>query len=191
MSVEPTVFTCDKCDFKASSKIVWGRFYYQAAADRLIPLNRSLGWCSSCKTLTPVEDLSIRKVTYDEIREYEAELFDFESRGFLKKRLVGSKKKERIAYVRRCLEENLKLVDILRSRQSPPRCLICSDTQVILHKFLTIADDDNSGKPRLTGFVHPDCGGNIIASNAGISLMVQMKSRAYTTEGIFIKEWYE
>lgn len=191
MSVEPTVFTCDKCDFKASSTVVWGRFYYQVEDERLIFLNRRLGWCLSCKTLSPVEDLSIEKVTHDEIRECEAELSDFENRGFLRKHLAGSKKKERIAYVRQRLEENLRLVEIPRSRKLPPRCLICSGNQIVSHKFSTSIDGDPSGKPFPTGFVHPDCGGNIVASSAGIRLMMRIKSRAYTTEGIFIREWYE
>lgn len=103
MSVSVNVFNCDRCDFKASGNIVRGRFYYQLSGSSLIPLERELGWCSSCKTLVPVERLSINNAIYDEIQSqkvdlgrYEAELFNLENRSFFIKRLMSSKKKEEI-----------------------------------------------------------------------------------------------
>ncbi len=191
----PTDFSCDRCDFKASNLVVWGRFYYQNFDGNLIPLKRNLGWCSSCKTLSAVENLSIDKTIYDKINEYEAELNKLKNPVFFIKHLMGSKKKEeikdRIAYAQQFIKEEIELVNILRSRKTPPRCLRCSSSDVIQYKFPSAGFDESPNKLFPTGFIHPGCGGNIIMSNSGIDFMMRRKSRAYTTDGILIKEWYE
>lgn len=202
MSMSLSIFTCDRCDFRASEDIVWGRFYYQLSDGSLIPLERELGWCSSCKTLAPVERLSINNAIHDEIQSlkvdfarYEAELLNLENRSFFIKCFMSSKKKEEIkknfAYTRQVLKEKMELVNILSSRKTPPRCLICSSDEVISYEFPSISIDEPPGKHYLTGFIHPDCGGNIMISNSGIRLIMQMKRRSYSTEGVFITEWYE
>lgn len=189
MSMPPTLFTCNGCDFQASGRIMWGRFYYQLDDGNLVPLKRNLWWCSSCNCPSPVEDLSIDNTPHGR------KLSRPEGGGSLIRYLFSSLSALRFtkqaAYERRVLKEKMALMDILRARTGPPRCLICSSSDVIPHDFQSIDDSGPRDLPRSTGFVHPGCGGTIMAGSSGISLIMQTISRSYTTEGMLIREWYK
>src|SRR3989304_4989566 len=58
MSIATDSSYCDSCDFRAGSAVIWGDFIYRLQGGEEISLNRTFGWCHSCASVEPIEDLS-------------------------------------------------------------------------------------------------------------------------------------
>ena len=140
MSIPHTTFTCDQCDFTASNIGIWGRFLYQLPGGSLVHFKRTSGWCFDCKTIVPVEDLDqewakkkLEGLKGDLYRKQE-ELYALESkkRGLFTRWFVSKARLKRIQetvdYFHKEIGEAFLYVNILSSRRSPPRCLVCSQT---------------------------------------------------------------
>src|SRR5690606_41603027 len=55
MSVPATDITCDSCDYSGSTGVCFGIFKYQTPFGN-ISIPRTLGWCSLCGSVSPIED---------------------------------------------------------------------------------------------------------------------------------------
>ncbi len=76
MSVPAIDITCDRCDYSGSTGVNFGIFKYQTPFGR-ISLPRTLGWCHSCESVSPIEDTDqvVRlKSLKDDVAELESSL---------------------------------------------------------------------------------------------------------------------
>ena len=130
MSMPFVFFKCDRCAFKADSTVLWGSFSYQLSDGRKLAVQRELGWCRQCATVTAIEDLSdidARK----QLDEANTALVVLNGDGFWKaiKRRTNKGRKEIELWQSRQVAAGQRL-DFLRQRSDPPRCLYCSSTDV-------------------------------------------------------------
>ena len=58
MSVPGVNISCDRCEYSGSTGVVFGLFKYSTPHGR-ISLPRTLGWCSSCNSLAPIEEANL------------------------------------------------------------------------------------------------------------------------------------
>jgi len=192
-----TSLTCDRCNFATSNTIFWGIFYYQINHDSFINIERSVGWCFDCQTFTPIEELNKEKATAElqrlkkELSEYQEQLNKTESykTGFITRLFTSGSKlaglKEKVKYLQANVDEARLYVNLINSRKNPPRCLLCCRSNIT--PFVLPSVEDGSGK-HLSGFIHPNCGGNIIVENEGIRISKKLRTRIYSMEGNFLKE---
>jgi hypothetical protein len=197
MSVAPIHLSCSLCTFSASESCMWGNFEYELSDGTRIPLLRSLGWCHDCKSATPIEQLTpIKKELTDVLGrprnsafELKLELDRAKSRlrnifGFGKAaidRLTSD-----LEYTIKEEHENTLYNNLIESRLGSPRCLICSKRDVLSLRLPSISE----GAPaKTTGFIHPECGGELLAENSGFRISKTFRSvRIYDPEGVFLRE---
>ena len=197
MSMPATSITCDRCNFTTSNTVFWGIYYYQINDDSLIHIERGAGWCFDCQTFTSIEELNKEKAMAKlhrlkkELSEHQEQLSKIESykTGFITKLFTSGSKfadlKEKVNYLQTNVNEALLYVNLINSRKSPPRCLRCCRSNIT--PFVIPSVEDGSGK-HLSGFIHPNCGGNIIVENEGIRIAKKLRTRIYSMEGNFLKE---
>ena len=180
MSMPSINIVCEKCDFTGSSMTTWGRFSY--LIDGLeVPLDRELGWCFDCKSFKPIEYLSSEGIM-DEIEKFRSELEDMPSNWLL--RLIPFVRRE-IKHYRSEIKKQELLLNLIEQRKGTEKCLNCSSTNV---KYF---DGDYSleyngfmfeGEKR-TGFIHPECGGEFIATPCGLRFHMKFDTQYYDFDG--------
>jgi len=197
MSVATTQITCSNCSFSASDSVNWGHFSYELDDGTLIPLQRSLGWCNHCSDVVAIESLSPIPMQQTDILgrprksvfELKLELQTTKNR----LRNIFGFGKDRIARLTSDLEftvkeerENDLYNNLVESRAGSPRCLRCSLRDI--HP-LKIPDLTERHPPLSTGFIHPECGGQIMACKSGFRVSMRFdRVRIYDCEGCFLRE---
>lgn len=196
MSFPVTEFTCSKCSFTGDNTVSWGKFAYELADGKLLPLERSIGWCYECDRLAGVETLDPRSpqdVIFGEpmpdSAERRAELKKVKAR--LLTRLGFGKAK--IKNMTDCLESTLKFEENVAlynknivSRSEPSKCLRCSSANVIILRY---PHPIECAPPLPTGFIHPNCGGSILVAMSGDRLAMMFdRVRVYECSGRFLRD---
>jgi hypothetical protein len=193
MSVE--TINCTVCDFHSASSVVWGRFAYELQGGESISLRRCLGWCSDCKSLRAIENLtkdSLRKATTELKAKVATLTNNIENAnrglsaffGFAKTR-IRRLARDRDFYQTKLLEATLYR-GVLESRRSSARCLYCGTDKVI---SVELPDAPKNGSQLVTQFVHPECGGHLVVFDDGFRLALSFPVvRIYDSEGIFVRE---
>jgi hypothetical protein len=182
MSMPSINLDCDKCDYSGSTMVTWGNYKYRYE-NQTTPVNRILGWCSDCEGLAPIEDFNNASEILAEIK------------GLIKPLKVNVRRRISITTSKYQCEsrvENLERIDQLSSqlhmiieRKGNERCLKCSSTNV------SIFDGDYSLEYegllykglRKTGFIHPNCGGEIIATPNPIRFNMRFEPKFYSPDG--------
>ena len=67
MSVPSYSILCTQCDYRSSSNATNGQYYYKDD-DGQFNLERQLGWCNGCQSITAIEDFSDTSKAAGEIR---------------------------------------------------------------------------------------------------------------------------
>ena len=57
MSVPSYSILCTQCDYRSSSNATNGQYYYKDDEGQF-NLERQLGWCNGCQSITAIEDFS-------------------------------------------------------------------------------------------------------------------------------------
>lgn len=160
----PTRYTCSGCDFQGSSRGGWGQFEYQAAHSVRFDIPRTDAICHDCASVCPVE-------IYPDRRHWQQ--LDEKAR-------TGSRNNWDIFYP--WYIEIKVLQKLMRSRTTPPRCLVCGG-----HDFDVIPSE----RP---GLVHRGCGGIIqVDDQSGPWLYYgdgeRLPKRLYSMDGLEIKDF--
>ena len=142
-----------------------------------------------CQGLSPIEDLSI-ETRIQEYRKAQGALGRMEQPGRLRELLGLSK--DFTARVRSCqeqMEDEFDALEMLTTRKSPPRCLLCLSTKVHVPEKLAPECTD---QPEKVIWRHPGCGGNILTKEhpEGLRLALRPSIDRYTPEGVFIEKEY-
>ena len=199
MSVPGVHISCDRCEYHGSTVVVFGQFKYSTPRGT-ISTPRTLGWCSTCSTLAPVEEANlaarIKSLKIDlGLIKLEKKIL---KRGtpFLK-RIFSSRKAYRealpapAAWILSELSSPVLLADYL-SCSRKPRCLTCGSTEVSEIPEMPDGLDDFYDSDRIKvpiGMNHPDCGGQLLASTSKVRLSIRFKCRVYNlSDGKFAYE---
>lgn len=155
----PYNYYCTNCDFTGCSMSTWGSHCYKLR-ENTIPINRKIGICHTCNSITSVEVLP------DKER--------------LEKLKTTSSNKNFI-------EKEKKRLQLLSGRESDARCLSCGshDFDVIPHPEAP-KDRDKTKTPWRTGLKHKDCGGRIYMKQSPASLFMgnSLERKFFDVEGV-------
>lgn len=204
MSMTALSFSCNKCDFTGSSWALWGDLNYKHE-NKLLGVNRDLGWCDDCAKLCPIEVLIKQDDLDQALIEHEKQLIRYQSakEPFMQQR-------SRIAKILRLepsfpnsilsmkfdIEEASYFINEMRehasfmvNRKSPPRCLSCSSHNIApLPSFNHPEETDYYEEDKAVYVMdHPKCGGAIKAHQLSIRFSVKRRERFFDIEGIEMK----
>ncbi|MCU7871345.1 MAG: hypothetical protein KZQ91_01235 [Candidatus Thiodiazotropha sp. (ex Lucinoma borealis)] len=200
MSIPILTYRCKRCDYSQAAGFSGSHIYvYQNG--NYIPVISRTGWCLDCNEVREIEDLSIHP-RLEHFKSLQQTIRSVQN----KKRLIFSswtydartwsddpEWRERITAETfdtwaDQLEQAIKSIEFLHTRQSPPRCLICGGTRVDAGN----PTDPNSKTETHSHHVllHPGCGGELeLHAEGDIFIKGSRPVRGYSTEGGFISQY--
>jgi hypothetical protein len=199
MSVPGVDIFCDRCEYRGSTVVVFGRFNYSTPYG-IISLPRTLGWCSTCSSLAPIEDANhevrIKSLAADRADSggIEQEKKNLRRNTPFLKRIFSSRKAysealrmllAKKAWISSELSSPVLLADYL-SCSRKPRCLTCGSTEVSEVPEMPGGLNDFYDRDRIKvpiGMDHPGCGGQLLASTSRVRLNIRFEVRVYNLSG--------
>jgi hypothetical protein len=177
-----TDLTCNQCGFQGTAAVLWGDFRY-VEGGREIPLSRTLGWCTSCSDFVPMEDFSIKDELLGEIDEA-MDAIKVRTKRWVSFPLLGRTRKDRQDELER-LSALIAHLALIGERNGSERCLHCGSTSVQRFDGDYSEPDSYASKGTTvnTGFLHPGCGGEFLASINPLRLNLIFEPRLYSVEG--------
>jgi hypothetical protein len=163
MSMPSINLHCDKCDFHGCDTVLWGDYRY-IDENGEYSIDRELGWCFECNELTAIESFKGSKEIIEEIEKITKGIkADYQKSVIL---LLTRNAKNNKKYDIDKVSKLSKKLYINGLRIGTEKCLKCGSVNV------TPFDGDysleyeglNYQGRKHTGFVHPECGGEIIAT---------------------------
>ncbi|WP_432698584.1 hypothetical protein ACQUQP_09645 [Marinobacterium sp. YM272] len=191
MSVPHINLTCNRCDASWSPlQLNKRRVYLDGSVE--VPLHSTLGWCEECAALRPVEHFEDAAWTQQEIDAIQAELqslSDTRVKRFALRLLPG--KRATVDWLARQISSLQRRLALIAERRGDEACLVCGSRQ--LQSFngdYSLEMDDTfsyvGSKP--TGFLHPGCGGEFIATGSDVRFILSRTTYCYDLEGRLIDE---
>ena len=182
MSMPSTDLVCNKCGFSGSDDVVWGDFRY-VEGDREIPLSRTLGWCADCSDFAPIEDFAIKDRLLAEI-ERTLRSIKVRTKRWASFSLLKSTRKDRLDELER-LSALIGHLALIGERNGSERCLQCGSVNV--ERFDgNYSELDSFGSDERTintGFYHPGCGGEFLASVNPARFSIIFHPKFYSMDG--------
>ncbi|RLA52947.1 MAG: hypothetical protein DRR42_06130 [Gammaproteobacteria bacterium] len=177
-----TDLICNKCGFHGSAAVVWGDFRY-IKGELEIPLSRTLGWCGDCSDFVAMEDFAIKDELLAEIAKA-LEPISARAKRWVSFFLLKRTRQDRLKEIER-LSALIAHLALIGERNGSERCLHCGSTSV--ERFDGTYSKPNSytskGTTDNTGFCHPGCGGEFLASVNPIRLNLIFDPRLYSVDG--------
>lgn len=179
MSVPSKILTCDKCGLRSPMSRSSGNFKYLIGRNE-VTVSSALGWCHDCNDFQAIEHFDAER-HWDEILECRKEIARLESL------LFPWKKRRLIRYQQAQIEASTQMLYVFAKRKGTEKCLECGSTHVVPF------DGDCSLKLDLgayvyigeksTGFFHPGCGGEFVATPSKVRLNTRFNPTFYDIEG--------
>ncbi len=172
-------FECNRCEYVETSMVLWGRLVYSVNGTK-IPIHRELCYCQNCEALTAKEKFDIDKLK-TQITHFQR--VETSQQGLIS-RLLSSLKKSNDEDAKK-LDAYKLLLESLTNRITNERCLECGSTDVLPFN----GDFDLEYENRfykgvlMTGFKHPNCGGEFIAKGSDIALNIRFEEKLYSLDG--------
>ena len=186
MSVPSVILNCDKCVHESSSRVLWGSYEY-FIDDQTFHLNKQLGWCNQCHDFSPIENLD-PAYYLEQVRDIEVSINELQTRAIML--FLNPILRNKLAKKRQKLNKASKLLKAIQLRQGMERCLKCSSIKVFKAEIdYTLEYSLNMGLysgEKHTGFLHPSCGGEFIATPCPIRFNVKHIPRYYNLDGVNI-----
>ena len=197
MSMPSYSILCTQCDYESSGRAIWGRYYYKDDEGQF-NLERQLGWCNGCQSITPIEDFSdaakvagnIRSDLYF-IRRDTATVFANILNVLFKSR------RESLGSTIDNISGYAKYIQLAEERVGQERCLTCGSHVVQPYNpiregggFKSRGDFMYHGEHK-TDFEHPGCGGMFYEKAHKMRFSMVFYTKLYTTEGGFIGSYLE
>lgn len=194
MSLAVTTYYCTQCDFQSGDVRTWGTREYRLPNGVLLPVNKALGWCHDCADIAPIEDLSVEP-WLDDLRRARNKVDESGERPPRGKwrllRFVFPTRYHRIVedwFSAQCsLDDALDGLELIRMQTRPPKCLTCGSERV--HTPLVTNQEPwaDDAEPRRTGFQHPECGGEIWMTDAGMRIGLRPTTNRYSPDGLLLE----
>ena len=182
MSVPSIEFICEKCSHTGSTGLLHGPMMYRHS-DKEHDVNRCLGWCHDCDGFASIEDFS----DTDELLKKLVKVTD-ELQYLYGKRIalfLASGARFRRDSLLDCLSETSFRLDLVRKRKGEEKCLRCGCSDVVPFdgSFPRVEFYHHCPEPSATGFRHPGCGGEFIASISPIRFNLIFESQLFSIDG--------
>jgi len=196
MSVPSYTILCTQCDYRSSSNATNGQYYYKDDEGQF-NLERQLGWCNGCQSITAIEDFSdVVKAATKIKSELESIL---RKTGTVWANILNVLYKSRREWLDSTIEtinSYAKYIELAKGRTGQERCLKCSSYVVVPYKPAKEGGDlDVHGfmyhGERNTDFVHPGCGGTFYEKADDMRFSMVSYSKFYATDGVFIQSCLE
>ena len=193
MSVPSYSILCTQCDYRSSSNATNGQYYYKDD-EGLFNLERQLGWCNGCQSITAIEDFSDTSKAASKIRS-ELESIRRDT-GTVFANILNVLFKSRRAWIDSIIEtinSYAKYIELAKARTGQERCLKCSSYVVEPYKpakegggFKEKGDFMYHGEHQ-TDFEHPGCGGMFYEKADNVRLHGKFEPRFYKPDGSCIE----
>ena len=197
MSVPSYSILCTQCDYRSSSNATNGQYYYKDDEGQF-NLERQLGWCNGCESITAIEDFSDAAKVAGEIR---SNLYSIRrDTGTVFANILNVLFKSRREWIDSTIEtinSYAKYIELAKARAGQERCLKCSSYVVVPYKpakegggFKEKGDFMYHGEHQ-TDFEHPGCGGMFYKKADDVRLHGKFEPRFYKPDGSFIESCLE
>ena len=193
MSVPSYSILCTQCDYRSSSNATNGQYYYKDDEGQF-NLERQLGWCNGCQSITAIEDFSDAAKVAGEIR---SNLYSIRrDTGTVFANILNVLFKSRREWIDSTIEtinSYAKYIELAKARTGQERCLKCSSYVVVPYKpakegggFKEKGDFMYHGEHQ-TDFEHPGCGGMFYEKADNVRLHGKFEPRFYKPDGSCIE----
>ncbi|MBY4678317.1 hypothetical protein [Marinobacterium arenosum] len=191
MSVPHINLTCNKCgEGWSPAQLNKHRVYLDSDVE--VPVYSTLGWCETCAALRPVEHFEDSPRTQQELEGIDAELAQLTNtwikRLFMRTFNSHQGHREWLEERRKSLIQRLVIIE---KRRGDEACLVCGSRR--LQSFTGDYSLETDGtfsyvgsKP--SGFIHPGCDGEFIATGSDIRFHFARITYCYSPEGELIEE---
>ena len=197
MSVPSYSVLCTQCDYRSSSNATNGQYYYKDDEGQF-NLERQLGWCNGCQSITAIEDFSDAAKVAGEIR---SNLYSIRrDTGTVFANILNVLFKSRREWLSDSLTKinnHAKYIQLAQERIGQERCLTCGSHVVKPYKpiregggFKEAGDFMLHGQHG-TNVEHPGCGGMFYEKADKMRFSMVSYSKFYATDGVFIESCFE
>jgi len=192
MSVPSYSILCTQCDYRSSSNASNGQYYYKDDEGQF-NLERQLGWCNGCQSITAIEDFSDTSKAASKIRsELESICRDTATVFANILNVLFKSRREWLDSTIETINSYAKYIELAEARTGQERCLKCSSYVVIPYKPAKEGGDlDVHGfmyhGERNTDFEHPGCDGMFYEKADNVRLHGKFEPRFYKPDGVFIE----
>jgi len=196
MSVPSYSIPCTQFDYRSSSNASNGQYYYKDDEGQF-NLERQLGWCNGCQSITAIEDFSDTSKAATKIKsELESIRIDTGTVFANILNVLFKSRREWLDSTIETINSYAKYIELAKARTGQERCLKCSSYVVVPYKPAKEGGNlDVNGfmyhGERNTDFVHPGCGGTFYEKADNVQLHGKFEPRFYTTDGVFIESCIE
>ncbi len=194
MSWHVTTYYCTTCGFRTSDTGSWGLKEYVLSTGVRLTIDWRLGWCHDCKSVRAVELLDLQ-IAEEVLRQIQSELaastFNPKKWWCHLFKLIPNLWRFNLEHwqsSKDAYDDALDIVELIRNRQAARKCLSCGGTHVVAPLVTNAEATLENGGFAKTGFVHPECGGDMYMTEEGVRLAIKPVARRYTTEGEFIDD---
>lgn len=170
MSLPSYLYKCSACERSFTSDDTSGHFSYQASDGFRFPLEQTGGWCYDCDRHVPVEDLRTDGLLKD-IESLRQRIP--KNVGFFKSLSPSFKHDTKLLTDQ--LESLERRLDLIKRRSSPPKCLSCGSSEIVVLPA--------AGR----GCYFPGCNGTLHADGEPIQISLVFDHRIYDSEGLLIQ----
>jgi hypothetical protein len=183
MSMPYRIISCSRCDLYETSLNMYGFFVWRDPQNREFHIDRELGICRDCRTVTPIERLP----DHDEFDEAEeAFLSGFWRKRSLRKKIYRSFWKDSLIEKALDPESGYEVLRAVMALKRTPVCLVCGSSSVSTMP-IPYGHNPSSEDPVPTGTIHPGCGGELIISGSGGERIAMSRYKnVYSLEGQLI-----
>ena len=196
MSIPSYSILCTQCDYRSSSNASNGQYYYKDDEGQF-NLERQLGWCNGCQSITAIEDFSDTSKAATKIKsELESIRIDTGTVFANILNVLFKSRREWLDSTIETINSYAKYIELAEARTGQERCLKCSSYVVVPYKPAKEGGDlDVHGfmyhGERNTDFVHPGCGGTFYEKADDMRFSMVSYSKFYATDGVFIQSCLE
>jgi hypothetical protein len=186
VSIPFTTLECDKCGFQGGDGLVNGDFRYVDGHFEM-PVRRTLGWCSDCQSFAPIEDFNDKEEVTTEIQKI-IEESKIPTRKRLSFSLFSKPRNKRVNRFSEIPALNKRLA-LIEKRQGHEKCLHCGSVNVSRFDgdYSEIDTFTYSQKIIHTGYFHPGCGGEILATASPMRFFIKYEPKFYSVDGYRIE----
>lgn len=192
MSLPVLTISCNTCDFRSSGTRTWGVREYVLTNGTRIEAEWNLGWCDDCKNVAPVELLDL-EYAKNQVLESKAHLNSLGQRPVRNrlslKDIFGRSFQKRVEdweFYANKLADAEDYLALLTSRTSPAKCFNCGSEHVTTPLITDGKAPKRNDLSVPIGFIHPVCGGELMAGYDGFRIALVPMVYRYTPEGIKI-----
>ena len=197
MSMPSYSILCTQCDYKSSERATWGLYYYRDAEGRF-NLERQLGWCNGCQSITAIEDFGDTAEAADKIK-FELEFIRRDTGTVFSNILnvILPSRRKWLSDSLTKINNHAKYIQLAQERIGQERCLTCGSHVVKPYKpiregggFKETGDFMLHGQHG-TDVEHPGCGGMFYEKADKMRFSMVSYSKFYATDGVFLESCLE